>query len=943
MNLNGKSVARGHGRFYLPLRRLGGIGLLCLVPLASLPALADAPAQDDDAPLERKQRFEIPAQRLATALLVFGQQSGLQVSADSELLEGLRSQAVSGQMSAWDALNQLLQGSGLHWRYGEPNLVSLFRVDLSHAIPTADVWVRATREQDFQGAMSFDRELIERMPAGNGDITSLLKMDPNVQFDDAQLSSKTPGEIDPANVSINGAKYWQNLFLVDGVSMNNDINPAADAGSATNMTDVPGRSQGLALDTDLLDSVTVLDSNVPAAYGGFNGGVIEANTRQPTRELHGKVSAQVSRSEWTRYHIDERDQQSFEDSTSYLNQPEFDKLVLRSTLEGHVTDDFGLLLNYSSKRSTIPLKGYNANYSDPAEGVDKDQTRRIDNYYLKGVWQARDDLAFEGALTYAPQDNRYFIVNGRDSMLDIESGGYQASLRAIWDASLANVTQTFGWSRLDNSRDSQTNYYKGWRWSPEKNWSAPNATSSTMLSSEGNYGDIEQRQTSLTYKLNADWHPWHLLGSEHEVQTGLELARQNAYYERLEEFQYGSLLKGSDACVETDWCSLSPAPYFPKNQGQAFTQLNVYEAGKIELDTTSWALYAQDRIAIGRLTLRPGLRLDGDDYMDKKTLAPRFAAEYDLFGDGHTRFSAGANRYYGRNMFAYRLYDGRSALQYKMTRASGGADWGAPVRTLNDTRFNQLDIPYDDEWTLGVSQLAWNTEFALKYVHRDGRDQIIRTQGRYLGQPASGDLSTSYYTYTNDGSSESDILTFTVTPQRRFELAGTSSMLQLALDWTDVTSSNVDYSTAVSEADLADPIIQYDGKFMRYSERPADNFNRPWTARLTTITEIPRANLTWSNFLRYRAGYRQIIDTGDSVDYQGTPVDVWEEKRQSAVVTWDLRLAWEQPTAKDQAVFVNLDVFNVLDKVAVSTVSSTSGIPTYEVGRQFWVEVGYRF
>lgn len=943
MNLNGKSVARGCGRFYLPLRRLGGIGLLCLTPLAPLPAWAATPPQDDEAPLEHQRHFEIPAQSLASALLVFGQQSGLQVSADSQLLEGLRSPAVAGRMSAWDALDRLLQGSGLHWRYGEPNLVSLFRVDLSNAVSAGDMWVRAPRIRNFQGEMDFDREIIERMPAGNGDITSLLKMNPNVQFDDAQLSSKTPGEIDPANVSINGAKYWQNLFLVDGVSMNNDLDPAADASSAVSMTDVPGRSQGLALDTDLLESVKVLDSNVPASYGGFNGGVIEANTRQPSRELHGKVSAQVSRSEWTRYHIDQRDQQNFEDSTSYANQPEFDKLVLRSTLEGHVTDDFGLLLNYSSKRSTIPLKGYNANtYDAPAEGMDKDQTRRIDNYYLKGVWQAREDLSFEGALTYAPQDNRYFIVNGRDSMLDIKSGGYQANLRAIWDASLAEVTQTVAWSRMDNSRDSEKDYFKGWRWSPEKNWGAPGASSATVLSSEGNYGDIEQRQTTWSYKLNADWHPWQVLGSQHKVQTGLELTRQNAYYDRLEEFRYGSLLKATSTCSESDWCSLSPTPYFA-GKGQAFTQLNVYEAGKIEFDTTAWALYAQDEIAIGRLTLRPGLRLDGDDYMDKKTLAPRFAAEYDLFGDGRTRFTGGANRYYGRNMFAYRLYDGRSALQYKLTRASGGADWGSPVRTLNNTRFNQLDIPYDDEWTLGISQMLWSTEFALKYVHRDGRDQIIRTQGRYLGQPASDDLSTSYYTYTNGGSSESDILTLTVTPQRRFELAGTSSLLQLALDWTDVTSSNVDYATAVSETDLADPIIQYDGKFMRYSERPADNFNRPWTARLTTITEIPRANLTWSNFLRYRAGYRQILDTGKKVDYQGSPVEVWEEEDQSAALTWDLRLAWEQPTAKDQALFVNLDVFNVLDKVSVSSVNNSSGIPTYEVGRQFWVEVGYRF
>ena len=39
---------------------------------------------------------------------------------------------------------------------------------------------------------------------------------------------------------------------------------------------------------------------------------------------------------------------------------------------------------------------------------------------------------------------------------------------------------------------------------------------------------------------------------------------------------------------------------------------------------------------IGKLGLRPGLRFEGDDYMDKKTLSPRFAGDYDFFGDRST-------------------------------------------------------------------------------------------------------------------------------------------------------------------------------------------------------------------------------------------------------------------------------------------------------------------
>ena len=141
---------------------------------------------------------------------------------------------------------------------------------------------------------------------------------------------------------------------------------------------------------------------------------------------------------------------------------------------------------------------------------------------------------------------------------------------------------------------------------------------------------------------------------------------------------------------------------------------------------------------------------------------------------------------------------------------------------------------------------------------------------------------------------------------------------------------------------MDDPLIQYDGKFMRYSDMPAANYNRPWTARLTTITEIEPLHMTWSNFLRYRDGYRRIATTGKKVQHEGKDAYIWEETPFSGSLTWDTRVAWEMPTAKDQAVFVNLDVSNLLDKTIVSS-TDTNGVLNYEVGRQFMLEVGYKF
>lgn len=899
-----------------------------------------------DAQLSQQQVFDIPPQPLASALIAFARQSGIQLSADSRLLAERQSPGVQGHYSSSQALRQLLRGSGLRAKAGngEHLLIEIApgaqrSPAASTPLQTPDILVTAT--QPATGLKVLSRSSIEALPAGNGDITSLLRIHPNVQFDDSQLSSKTPGEIDPANISINGAHYWQNLFLVDGVGMNNDIDPAAD--NPVSMTDVPGRSQGLALDTDLLQEVRVYDSNVPASLGGFNGGVVEAVTRAPSQELHGKLSMQMARSEWTEYHIDQRQQADFENSTSAANQPEFEKLISRATLEGHLSEDFGLLGSFSRKTSSIPLRGYGSSYSTPGEGMDKEQSRQIDNYFIKASWRLNEALDADLSLTHAPQVNEYFIANSLDSATRIESGGDLASLRVNWRLPLATLQQTLAWSRLENSRDSEKNYYKGWRWSQSKNWSSA-TPSSSLLSAEGSYGDIEQRQSGFSYKLNADWNAFALFGLQHQVQSGLELSRQNVYYERLETFRYGSLINSSNACIESEWCSIGFTPAYPAAAGQAFRRLNTYDAGRIEFDTRAWALYLQDEMSLGRLTLRPGVRLDGDDYMDQRTLAPRLALEYDLFGDDRTRLIGGANRYYGRNLYSYRLNDGRATLFSYQTRASGAAAWSAPVRSVNSTRFSQLDIPYDDELTLGLEQVWLDTRFALKYVNRKGRDQIIRSQGRFLGLP-SGDptqLTTTYYTYANEGESEADVFSFTLRPLHNFALLGSSTQFELALDWTQVSRSHTDYAEAFGEAELLDQVILYDGKFIRYSERPADNFARPWTARLSSSTRLPQFNLTWSNLLRHRAGYRRIADSGRNVDYQGTPADVWEEQSFGSALIWDTRLAWELPTAAEQAVFVNLDVTNLLDRVAISDVSNAD-VPTYEVGRQFMVELGYRF
>ena len=68
--------------------------------------------------------------------------------------------------------------------------------------------------------------------------------------------------------------------------------------------------------------------------------------------------------------------------------------------------------------------------------------------------------------------------------------------------------------------------------------------------------------------------------------------------------------------------------------------------------------------------------------------------------------------------------------------------------------------------------------------------------------------------------------------------------------------------------------------------------------------------------------------------------------------TWDMRLGFEIDAYKGNSLYVNLDIYNVLNNKNQAIYNfSTSGVgsanfaatPTYEVGRQFWVQVGYKF
>lgn len=875
--------------------------------------------------------------------------------------------------------------------------------------------------QKFQSGESLDRRMLDSNPSGNGDITSILRILPNVQYDSTQLKSTTPGEIDPAKISISGGLHYQNLFMIDGMGMNNDLNPAGVGGG---WDGVPGNSQGLNIDTSLLESIKVQDSNVGAAYGGFTGGVIEANTRRPTKDFGANISYQITQGDitpgnfsLTKYHYDNEDGelQDFLNSSTEANQPKFIKHLIRASAESKINDRFGVLASFTTTQSFIPLRAnsvLNANQISPVDPTDqttrkRTQKRQSYNFFLKTYYDPSDDLRLEFTYTYAPQYNEIFMPSTVDDYYTYDSGGHNAGLKAIWQNSLGVLTNTLSYNFLESSLDASYNATKFWYPSASKNWGRH-----AWYVREGGLIPSESTQHTLSNKLIQDFTPFEILNTTHAIQIGLELGYQYAKRGYTRDFDFARNNGNIQAmtqdqqtlCAQTDgqWCNTAPAYNLSGKTtwqyGQWFRHIARYKQGSVAVNNALGALFLQDDIRaefgkFGAFNVRPGLRVDSDTYMRKVTFAPRLSLNYEApwneWESGRnfaTQLTAGANRYYGRNIFAYALADKIDTLEYGLRRRDPSVSWdeveatnrecqgnvnadhdNCIVHYASGTKFSQLNVPYVNEYYVGLMQRIYAWDLGVKYIYREGKDEIRRTSRNVSGLEADSNYDADYYTYTNKGRSTTNVITLTLQNNTPLELFNTRHFALLALDWTNVRRNYTDYTDTLTNNELANQWISWNGELVRYADKPADNYIRPYTIRFTTTHNFELGRTKWllNNFFRYRSTYNVMASTlatstsatrpPDYADLDGdgvaeTAVDTFRPFKVKGAFTWDMRVGFEVNVWRGNTLYMNFDIYNVLDSknlaiasASYSTTAGTTTVPVYEVGRQFWVQVGYKY
>lgn len=758
------------------------------------------------------------------------------------------------------------------------------------------------------GRSVMEGAIIDRLPSGNGSINEILRAFPDVQAAESSRTGAEAAEIFPPVLSISGGKTFGNNFLIDGFRNDSLLDPASPG--LTGVNDAPGHPQALFLDAALVEKLTVHDSNVPAAYGGFTGGVVEAETRRPGPRPGGKVHYRTTRSDWTRFHLAEGEEEP----------SDFRKHQGGAELEIPLRPGMGVLASYRQLYSRIPQRHL---------GASDTQVRRKEDYFLKYVWEISDGT-LDLSVASTPYEGKHFLPNVADSDFSVRQGGSQVLASLTRYLPLGELRLQGGYQYSRNSREAPADLL-AWAVTDSRPWGA---LAGTPYSNQGGFGDIERTQETVGLRASFAAEPVRTGYGTHAPEAGVALETIRGTFRREETARIytGAMTESNVICGEDTVACIDEEQYF--------TSRRVYPESSVSARINLADLYLQDEMRIGRLMLRPGVRLSYDDFMENLNAAPRLAATCDLFGDGATVLVGGANRYYGRTLLTYKLKEGElpPLREYRGIFMDFPNPWEPSPSGADDvSRFSRLDTPYSDELTAGVDQALAGGRLSLKYVRRDNEDEFARN----YGERGLDGLRVS--TLTNRGRSRHESVRLT------WERSWRRHFLSFNVTWQETTASNESYDAILNEEDVEDR-VWYRGRIIQKTELPRTDFNRPWMANLTYVGDLPYG-FSFANIARYRSGYRGPVDTRTSRPVPGgegrldprtgeafpETLAVYEEKKLSGGVVFDWALRWRSPGRR--SLLLSLEVDNVFD----SRLETGAVRSTYETGRQFWASAAYRF
>jgi hypothetical protein len=455
-----------------------------------------------------------------------------------------------------------------------------------------------------QVATNLSGELVEFLPSGRTIIDTVL-LAPGVQNSGP---SKQP--------IINGAPSYDNLYLVNGVTINDQIR---------------GQPHKLFIE-DAIQETTVLTAGISAEYGRFTGGVVNVITRSGGNNLTGSLRDTLSSDRWTA-------------RTPYVNEPEHLRSLnhdLEGTLGGRVLRDrlwFFLAGRYDRRENALATLGNNIPFT---HGTSEDRMEAkltgalSPKHSVVGSWMdvrlrennvVFDQVADLNSLwdTTTPNSLLALYYTGilrQDTVVEGQFSKKQYALRGgnsgIAVGDLIHGTPVFG---LEN----------GWL-----------AAAPVFCAACG-----PSRRDNRDLLVKASWFGSTPRFGDHTLVAGVddfhELRNENSRQSASDFVIYGNVVTfGSQNYVQfvPDETEISYSPVlFP---------------GDRPADFSTRSAFVNDRVALGsRFAFNLGLRYDANRGHDSlgvsqakdNRFSPRLGATWDLRGNGMERLNATFSRY----------------------------------------------------------------------------------------------------------------------------------------------------------------------------------------------------------------------------------------------------------------------------------------------------------
>lgn len=842
--------------------------------------------------------LDMASQPLADALLQIGRQAQVEIAFSPGQVREKRAVALQGELTVEQALDTLLTPWGLAARAQGDQRYTIVTAPVAKGLSVLEpVRVQGQRV----GERNYTREELDQRAAGNRDLSSLLADNPAVRQNEAAKTSANRGSLALEDISFYGASPFQNQFQIDGISSTNQIDPAS-RNLNLQVGNVPAYAQAYNLDTNMLESVTVLDSSIPVEYGRFTGGVVDAKVRDPKGDNSFRADFSYNSSGLTSQTVPEEQKKKFGAGEPGFT-PAWTKRFSSAMLDVGMTDNTAALINVSRRESGID-RTMRVLHEKEFTDVNTNSKDRVDNVFAKvhTRWSASTD----SALTFKYADRREDLVDSGVMANRVQWQHQQKAYGLGFD-----LNHDFGWGqgRLQLGYDQMNSYRNsdGTEYMVNMVFLPNGRPDYTYIS--GGFGQESTEQRNLTLKSRLEFKPFQAGAIEHAPYVGFELAHTKGEFVR-DQDAYGGQKR-----------------HYSDGQSSKVQVLNYYRAGEVGVSYTNASVYVSDRMSWQRLALTTGLRMDKDNYFGNTNLAPRTLLEWDVLGTGETRLSGGWSRYYGMDILGIAMRERKSQLHTLLV--TGGNPVDRPSHTAY--KLDGLKTPYDDEWALRLQQqLSSKVAAELAYVRRYGRQQVS-IEG----------LAKTGYTYMNNGKSKTDAFTLSVMNTDPWTLGESLWTARVDVTYQHSKRNNKLADGYDGEAEAQEENIYYNGDLIRRGDRPVGDYNLPWRVSAGVTGMWARYGLQMNNRINWNSARMDVHYVGLN---RGDGLEKYESGRVGSYWTWDMRLDWEPAMLK--GLGLGLDVLNVLDKqapVVVSTPTSVLNPNLYRTGRELWLRASYRY